>query len=126
MLSEDHLTCAADIETILERETVEENKCEYVTMQEIYKQRTHRVVFNKIFLMLNILWSCFPNFHSVKCVQIRSFFWSVFSRVRTEYGEIRSIPPYSFRMRENTDQKNSVFGHFSRSVFLLNFSNIQG
>ena len=55
MLSEDHLTCAADIETILERETVEENKCEYVTMQEIYKQRTHPVVFNKIFLMLNLL-----------------------------------------------------------------------
>ena len=24
-------------------------------------------------------------------VQIRSFFWSVFSRIRTEYGEIRSI-----------------------------------
>ena len=29
--------------------------------------------------------------HSVKGVQIRSFFWSVFSRIRTEYGEIRSI-----------------------------------
>ena len=26
--------------------------------------------------------------HSVKKVQIRSFFWSVFSRIRTEYGEI--------------------------------------
>ena len=24
-------------------------------------------------------------------VQIRSFFWSVFSRIRTEYGEIRSM-----------------------------------
>ena len=36
--------------------------------------------------------------HCVKSVQIRSFFWSVFSRIRTEYGEIRS-------MRENTDQK---------------------
>ena len=37
-----------------------------------------------------------------KSVQIRSFFWSVFSRIRTEYGGY-------------TDQKNSVFGHFSRS-----------
>ena len=27
----------------------------------------------------------------MKCVQIRNFFWSVFSRIRTEYGEIRSI-----------------------------------
>ena len=38
------------------------------------------------------------NPHCVKTVQIRSFFWSVFSRTRTEYGEI-------FRMRKNTDQK---------------------
>ena len=54
--------------------------------------------------------------HYVKSVPIRSFFWSVFSRIRTEYGEIRSISPYSVQMRENTDQKNSVFGHFSRIV----------
>ena len=30
---------------------------------------------------------------SVKSVQMRSFFWSVFSRIWTEYGEIRSISP---------------------------------
>ena len=34
----------------------------------------------------------------MKSVQIRSFFWSVFSRIRTEYGEI-------LQMRQNTDQK---------------------
>ena len=38
------------------------------------------------------------------------------SRVRTEYRETRSISPYSVRMQENTDQKNSVFGNFSRSA----------
>ena len=43
--------------------------------------------------------------HCVKSVQIRSFFWSVFSRIRTEYGEILRISPYSVRVRENTDQK---------------------
>ena len=32
----------------------------------------------------------------MKSVQIRSFFWSVFSRIRTEYGDL---------LRENTDQK---------------------
>ena len=32
------------------------------------------------------------------------FFWSVFSRIWTEYGEISSISPYWARMRENTDQ----------------------
>ena len=44
------------------------------------------------------------------------FFWSVFSRVRTEYGEILRISPYSVRMPENTDQKNSEYEHFSQSV----------
>ena len=40
--------------------------------------------------------------HWVKCVQIRCFFWSVFSRIWTEYcGKIRT-------------RKISVFGHFSR------------
>ena len=43
--------------------------------------------------------------HCVKSGQIQSFFWSVFSRIRTEYGEILSISLYSVRMRENTDQK---------------------
>ena len=38
------------------------------------------------------------------------FFWSVFFRIRTEYGvSLRT-------MRENTDQKNSKYGHFLRSV----------
>ena len=43
--------------------------------------------------------------HFVKIIQIRSFFWSVFSHIRTEYGEIRIISPHSARMPENTDQK---------------------
>ena len=45
------------------------------------------------------------------------FFWSVFSSIRTEYGDILRISPYSVRMRENMDQKNSECGHFSCSVF---------
>ena len=44
------------------------------------------------------------------------FFWSAFSRIWTEYGEIRSISPYSVRMRENADQKNSECEHFSCSA----------
>ena len=40
--------------------------------------------------------------------------WSVFSRIRTEYGE--RISPYSVRMQENEDQNNSEYGHFLRSV----------
>ena len=43
-------------------------------------------------------------------------FWSAFSHIRTEYGKIRSIHPYSVRMWENADQNNSKYGYFSRSV----------
>ena len=42
------------------------------------------------------------------------FFWSVFSRIRTEYEEMLHISPYSVGMRENAHQKNSENGHFSR------------
>ena len=45
------------------------------------------------------------NFH---CVKIRSFFWSVFSWIQSEYSKIRT-------------RKNSVFGLFLRSVFCSKF-----
>ena len=45
------------------------------------------------------------------------FFWSVFSRIWTEYWEILRISPYSVRVRENASQKNSKYGHFSLSVY---------
>ena len=49
------------------------------------------------------------------------FSWSIFFRIRTEYGEIRSISPYLVRMRENTDRRNSEYGHFLRSVSIKDF-----
>ena len=50
-------------------------------------------------------WSFQIFLHSVKSVQIRSFFWSVFSRSESECEKIRT-------------RKISVLGHFSRSTFL--------
>ena len=41
-----------------------------------------------------------------KCPYLE-FFWSAFSRIWAKYGEIL---PYSVRMRENKDQKNSEYG----------------
>ena len=38
------------------------------------------------------------------------------SRIRTEYGEIWSISPYSVRMRENADQNNSEYGQLLGSL----------
>ena len=43
-------------------------------------------------------------------------FWFAFSRIRTEYVEIRHISLYSVQMQENVDQNNSK--HFLRSVLL--------
>ena len=51
-----------------------------------------------------------------KCPYLE-LFWSAVSRIRTEYGEIRSISPHSIRMRENADQNNSEYERFSTSAF---------
>ena len=47
--------------------------------------------------------------HCVKSVQIRSYFWSVFFCIQSEYRKIRT-------------RNNSVFGHFSRSAIPLRLS----
>ena len=47
--------------------------------------------------------------HCEKSGVFLELFWSVFSHIRTEYGEIRS----------NVDQNNFEFGHLLRSVLLL-------
>ena len=44
-------------------------------------------IFKNCILMTTKDWS-FCDQHCVKCVQIRSFFWSVFSRIWTKYREI--------------------------------------
>ena len=49
-----------------------------------------------------------------KCPYLK-FFWLVFSRIWTKYGEIRGVSPYSFQMREKSDQKNSEYEHFLHS-----------
>ena len=50
----------------------------------------------------------------VKC-PYSELFWSAFSHLRTEYGEIRSIFKNSVQMRENADQNNSEYEHFPSS-----------
>ena len=55
----------------------------------------------------------------MKSVQIRSFFWSLFSLIRTEYGEKLRTSPYSVRMREDTDQKKlRIWTHFTQCKLL--------
>ena len=63
---------------------------------EIHKKQTRN---------LSVLSKIYKVYHCVKSVQIRSFFWSVFSRLRAEYGQRRRISPYSVQMQENANQK---------------------
>ena len=74
----------------------------------------------------------FVNFDFTKLITLREkypyseLFWSAFSRIRTEYGEIRSISPYSVELQENADQNHCKYRHFLRSsvdfmYFSLNF-----
>ena len=44
----------------------------------------------------------------MKSVQTRSFFWSVFSCIQSEYRKIRT-------------RKNSIYGHFSRSAYFSTY-----
>ena len=48
------------------------------------------------------------------------FFCFEFSLIRTEYGEIRSISPYSVRMSENTDQRRTLNTDAFHPVHLKN------
>ena len=61
------------------------------------------------------------NQNCVKSGQIPSFFWSVFSRTRSEYS-------LNFRVQREygkiRTRKNSLFGHFSRSGILNNCSEL--
>ena len=50
-----------------------------------------------------------------KCLY-SEFFWSPFSRIQTQYGDLQSKFTFSVQMRENADQKSFEYGHFSRSV----------
>ena len=43
------------------------------------------------------------NLTCVKSVQIRSYFWSVFSCIRTEYRDLLGKSPCLVRLQENTD-----------------------
>ena len=59
----------------------------------------------------------FSAIHCVKRVHIRSFSGPLFPAfgLNTERYE---VSVYSVRIRENTDQKNSKYGHFSRSYYI--------
>ena len=57
--------------------------------------------------------------HGIKSAQIRSFFWSAFSRIPTEYGDLPNTEFFLVRIQSEygkiLTRKNSFFGCFSRN-----------
>ena len=77
---------------------------------------TNLLVLEKIYIAVSYEPTLRENF------PYSELFWAVFSRIRTEYGEILRISPHSVQMRENVDQNNSKYGHFLRSAFSIKSS----
>ena len=67
-----------------------------------------------------------PAKHCVKSVQIQSYFWSVFSCIRTEYGDLRSTGKYGPEITPYLDTFYAVkslieFKKFDNLAFLRLF-----
>ena len=60
-----------------------------------------------------------------KCPYLE-LFWSAFSRIRSEYGETRSICKNSVQMREIADQNNSEYEHFSSTEAYISEATVSG
>ena len=79
---------------------------------------TRKIVLLLSIQFLNISFT-FNRKHCVKSVQIRSYFWSMFSLMWSEYGEILRIHFVSLRIHAKCGKirtrNNSAFGHFSPS-----------
>ena len=63
-------------------------------------------------------------YHCVKNEQIRSLFWSIFSCIRTEYGDLFRKSPYSALIQKNTDQKkHCIWTLFTQCIKELDSTN---
>ena len=73
------------------------------------------LIINPLECVSLIRWNQYLQWTLRKKCPYSELFWSVISRIRTDYGEIRIISPYSVQMQENADQNNSEYKHFSCS-----------
>ena len=95
--------------------------CRNVKMQKVLQSTRKSLCFKCFtFISHSYFTLIFRYFTLRKKCSYPELFWSAFSCIRTEYGEIRSISPYSVQMQENADQNNSEYEHFSRSDTLPN------
>ena len=54
--------------------------------------------------------------HYVKSVRMSEFFWSVFSDIWTEYGDLQNRSMCSVQILANIYHKRSEYGYFLRSI----------
>ena len=60
-------------------------------------------------LSVLLRWTVLLQTHCMKIAQIRSFFWSVFSCIRTDYGDLLRKSSYSVRIQENMVLKKILY-----------------
>ena len=70
-----------------------------------------RLLFSIFEYVIRFCWVFTERVHYVESVQIWSYFWSVFSCIRTKYRKIRT-------------GNKSIFGHFSRSDGTIDYWNL--
>ena len=85
----------------------------YICTKNLFMQEWSSQIFQRC---LSEFYFNMPNATLREKCLYSELFWSVFSGIRTEYGEILRISPYSVRMPENTDQNNSEYRQFLRSA----------
>ena len=97
------------------------NMCHYPFLIFLLLPLNRYICSERITVTIVPVWTltiCHGNYSLREKCPYSEFFWFVFACIWTEYGEIWSISPYSVRMRENTDQKNSEYERFLRIVFV--------
>ena len=81
----------------------------YRSFFEVYRLHWLETINKRWFTFTGLL-SLYCNafqFYCLNSVQIRSFFWPLFSRFWTEDGDLLCKSPYSVQTRENKDYQNS-------------------
>ena len=88
--------------------------CNLYNWDEIYTSLEISIWLNVNFMLVVDIMS---DFTAWKVSLFGVFLVRIFSHSNWIWNDLRSISPYSVRMQENTDQKNSENGHFLRSAY---------
>ena len=88
---------------------LDEKNVKIMTRSYAYKGYTSTYLVFWIILILNYSLKILTMHHCVKSVQMRSFVWSAFSFIWTEWRDLLRKSLYSVRIQENTDQKKTPY-----------------